>query len=207
MEGGNNLWREKMMEMMEWRGVEGRVKMNNVKRLIMPMLLGVLLVASAVGVASARPNARPVEQGWRVLTVTTGGCFPWDDTEDWKHMGTDLRCDTGTCDFVCTFDFPAAGEQAVGAVYVKKLSMYAYDNNGDTDKNAYAYLQKAYPPTGGSANMAIVQTSGASSTDPQIVVDTSILSNPVWRTQGPYLWIEIAATNVKVYGFYIHYTW
>jgi hypothetical protein len=177
---------------------------TRIKRLYIPLVLGVVLIAAVVGVASARPNSRPVEQAWRVLAVPSHACIPEDDTEDWDFELDRLECDVAPCFFVCPANFPAAGEQAVGAVNVKRVTMYVYDN--DVGGNVTVTLVKTYPPSGGQVSMASAGTSN-SPADPQALVDTSIVNNPIYRVQAPYIYLGMGATNARVYGFFIHYTW
>jgi hypothetical protein len=181
--------------------------MPRIKRLWMPVLLGVILVAALVGAASAKPNARPQQQAWRVLTIPAATCDPDDDSNDWSASVANLQCDVGWCDFYCAVDFPAAGEQAVGAINVRRVTMYAYDNNIGAGDYARVRLHKTYPPSAGAVEMAVAFTGDASTDDPWVVMDTSIVGNPVFRTQGPVLEVMAAATDIRVYGFFIHYTW
>jgi hypothetical protein len=182
---------------------EKETKMRQMKRLWAPLLLGVLLMATLAGVASARPSARPLEQTWRVLTVPAGDCVPNDSDDSWSAAATSVRCDTGSCMWHCVVHFPAAGEQAVGAVNVKRVTMYAKDNG---TSSAGFYLWTTYPPNANGQIMA-TGTTVNSTADPQVVMDTSIDYNPVYRSQAPVMWLSIGATNIFVYGFYIHYTW
>jgi hypothetical protein len=181
--------------------------MKSLKRLSIPMLLGVLLIATTVGVGGARPNARPLAQAWRVLTVPAGACVSRDEGHAWWHTPTYLECweTSATCAFLCAVNFPSAGEQAVGAVSVKRMTMYVYDNNGSSDPSADLY--KVYPPTGGGVIMAGSGATGTSAADPRAVLDTGVTNNPVYRSQAPYIWLDIPNMNIKVYGFFIHYTW
>jgi hypothetical protein len=180
--------------------------MKRIKRLWMPMLLGVLLIATVVGAASARPKARPREQAWRVLTVPPSACTSRDDGHAWWHSPHKLECQEGgaTCSFLCPVNFPAAGEQAVGAVNVKRLTMYFYDNSAN-DINAGLF--KSYPPTGAGVVMAGVAPTGALADDPRAALDSTIVNNPVYRVQGPYIWVDAACCNIYLYGFFVHYTW
>jgi hypothetical protein len=181
--------------------------MKKIRTLWIPVLLGMLLMATLVGVASARPGARPQQQAWRVLTIPAAICAPDDDTHDWSSSVAHLQCDVGSCSFHCAVDFPAAGEQAVGAINVRRLTVYAYDNNAGAGRFVRVKLHKYYPPTTSWVEMATAVTGAASSANPLVVMDTSIVGNPVWRTQGPLLEVDAGATNVSVYGFFIHYTW
>jgi hypothetical protein len=178
--------------------------MKSRKTLWMPMLLGMLLMATMAGLASARPNARPLGQAWRVLTIPTQACIPKNDDIDYNHTTDYVECDTGTCWWVCPADFPAAGEQAVGAVNVKRLTYYCYDN--DASQYAWAWLRKTHPPSGAHQIMAGVQ-SAESADDPQTVMDTTIENNPIYRVQGPYIWLKMEGSLIRVYGIFIHYTW
>jgi hypothetical protein len=179
--------------------------MKRTKRLFIPVVLGVVLIAAVVGVASARPDARPLAQPWRVLTVPPHTCNPRVEDIDYNYYQGYLECNTATCAFVCPLDFPAAGEQAVGAVNVKRVTAYVLDNDG-TASHVRVYFRKIYPVTGGALNMADFQST-ESTDDPQVVMDTSIDNNPVYRSQAPYVWVVLNAVGHHAYGFYIHYTW
>jgi hypothetical protein len=177
--------------------------MRKLKRLWAALLLGALLMATVVGVAVAKPSARPLEQVWRVLTVPPAACTPVDYLDSWYLPGDSLKSMSGAGSYVCAVSFPAAGEQAVGAVSVKRVTMYAYDNGtGD----ASVTLRKTYPPTGGQRPMAYANSTD-SAADPQTVIDTTIQNNPVYRTHGPYLFVFLANPSIKAYGVFIHYTW
>ena len=178
--------------------------MRKLKRLWSPLLLGVLLMATLAGVATATPNARPLGQAWRVLTVPSADCIPSDADEDWSSSAPQIWCETGGCMWHCVVHFPAAGEQAVGAVNVKRVTMYAYDNSGG---QATFYLWKTYLPNAGSEKIMAQGTTVDSIAIPQTVMDTSIEYNPVYRSQAPVMWVTIGATSIPVFGFYIHYTW
>ena len=179
--------------------------MRKLKRLWAPLLLGVLLMATLVGVASARPNARPLEQAWRVLAVSPYACTPDGDIGAYDFTQSRLECDTLPCKFYCAIDFPAAGEQAVGAVNVKRVTMFAYDN-ADAGKDVSVYLMRSYGPTSGAQEMATVATTD-SADSPQTVMDTSIAYNPIYRTQAPYIYVAMDDGSFWVSGFHLHYTW
>jgi hypothetical protein len=177
----------------------------------LPLPLGVLLMATVVGVASARPNARPLEQAWRVLAVSPYACTPDGDVGlyDFRDSNTDgprLHCETLPCRFYCAIDFPAAGEQAVGAVNIKRVTMFAYDDIGTGDGDVSFALRKSYGPTVGGLTMAWAPTTDSAST-PQTVVDTSIENNPIYRTQAPFIRLNMEDDSFWVSGFFIHYTW
>lgn len=185
--------------------------MRKLRTLWTPLLLGVLLLATLAGVASARPSARPLQQPWRVLTVPVQNCIPQEETVDYRHQSNALLCETASCLFFCSLDFPAAGEQAVGAVNVKRLTLYAYDSDIGAGWFVSASLVKSYGPSaGGNTTLATASTIGppsASTADPQTVMDTSIVDNPIYRVQGNFLTMYIGDTTLKAYAVHIHYTW
>jgi hypothetical protein len=183
---------------------EEEAQMKQMKRLRAPLLSGVLLMATLAGVAGARPDARPQEQAWRVLTVPPAACTPVDYLDSWYLPGDSLKSTVGDASFLCAVNFPAAGEQAVGAVNVKRVTMYAFDMSAGGD-NAVE-LRIMYAPTGGQQLMAYAHTI-VSPDDPQQVMDTTIEHNPVYRTHGPYLFVYVDNPNDRVYGVFIHYTW
>jgi hypothetical protein len=179
--------------------------MREIKTLWIPVLLGAVLIATVVGVASARPNARPEQQAWRVLTVPSTACIPQEVTDDWWLGANRVHCASGSCHFFCAVDFPAAGEQAVGAVNVKRVTMFAYNYSGDATAVMF-YLYKVYPPNKAYVVMASGSTTN-SPADPQTVVDTTIANNPIFRVQNSVISVTIGVTGTEVYGFHIHYTW
>jgi hypothetical protein len=183
--------------------------MRKIKRLCTPMLLGVLLMATVVGVASARPSARPLQQPWRVLTVPVQGCIPQEESMDYRHQSDCLKCEAASCLFFCSVDFPAAGEQAVGAVNVKRLTLYAYDNDSAGGHFVSTSLVKSYGPSaGGNTTLANASTALVSSPiDPQTAMDTEIENNPIYRVQGPFLTLYIGSPGLRAYAVHIHYTW
>jgi hypothetical protein len=96
--------------------------------LSIPVLLGVLLIATLVGVAGARPKARaeappPLYNWW----ISEHHCVPaynmYDQLFDYDHDEFWLRCDAGICQFVCPIRPPYQGH-----IHVYRLSMY-YDDN------------------------------------------------------------------------------
>jgi hypothetical protein len=178
--------------------------MKSTKRLWMPVVLGALLIATVVGVASARPDVRPQEQAWMVLAVPTSACDPETETTHFWHLGHVLRCTSGTCQFWCPVYFPAAGEQAVGAVNVKRVTMYAFDNY--PAQPLWLSLEKGHPPSAGVLGLAYAPAPDVA-TDPQAVVDYTITNNPIYRVQAPHLGVYIGGPGPRVYGFFIHYTW
>jgi hypothetical protein len=180
--------------------------MKQVRRIWMPLLLGMVLVATLVGVATARPSARPQQQAWRVLTVPAHTCNPMTEDTDYNYYDWGLGCNGFSCPFVCPMDFPAAGEQAVGAINVKRVTAYVLDNDG-TASDIDFYFRKIYPMGGDAVQVMAEASSTDSPSDPQEVMDTTVVSNPVYRSQAPYVWVVMNTSGHRLYGVYVHYTW
>jgi hypothetical protein len=87
---------------------------------------------------------------------------------------------------------------------VKRVTMYAEDD--ESGGSAEFTLWRVYPPTKGVQIMASASTVD-SAADPQVVMDTSIEYNPVYRSQAPVMSVTIGAPNINLYGLYVHYTW
>lgn len=85
--------------------------MKKVKKLWMPLLLGVLLMAALVGVAGARPNARPeASPALQDHMISAHHCIGEDDTEDYEFFGNYLECDALMwCNFVCPINLSNQG--------------------------------------------------------------------------------------------------
>jgi hypothetical protein len=180
--------------------------MKKLNTLWIPVLLGVLLLATLVGVAGAKPDARPLQQAWRLLALSPSDCVPQSSgISGWWNNGDYIECPAGSpCGFMCPVHFPAAGEQSVGAVHVKRVTLYIRDLvAGDVAVE----LWKNHAPTGVQAQMAGAKSFGSCLVDPCMLMDTSIVWNPVYRNQGPYLYIGMPSVGHRVSGAYIHYTW
>jgi hypothetical protein len=173
-----------------------------VKKWWMPLLIGALLMGTLVGVVGARPNARPheVPASWQKLTVPVQNCIPQEETMNYRHQADYLQCQSGSCLFFCPVTFPT--EQAVT---VKRLTLFAYDNDGTIGHMASANLYKINPQRKNDVLLASVLTT-TSPADAQVVRDSSIDNALIRRTQGPFLTVSSQGATVKVYGVRIFYT-
>ena len=87
---------------------------------------------------------------------------------------------------------------------VKKLTLYAYDNNGGEDIGATLY--KTSPSTGGETEMAYARSTNAAATNPREFSDTSITFATIQRTHGVYLAVYFPArSNLEMFGVKIAY--
>jgi len=90
----------------------------------------------------------------------------------------------------------------LSAVTVKKITLSVEDHNGSAD--ACVTLYRTSPKNLTQVSMALACSSGSWG-GPTSYDDDSINNAVVWPAHGPYLWLEIAGTNIIVYGVTIEY--
>jgi hypothetical protein len=171
--------------------------MKKVKMLWMPLLLGTLLMATLVGVAGARPNARP-EASPQLLNYMFSGhhCIPRNNSQDWDFMAEYLECDTPTCHVICPTKPPHEG-----LIRLQRLAMYVYDNAAG---DVCIWLRHVYPKTGTRVDRLSLQCTTDNAADPQVYT-----YNPanfkVSVLQDLYVWVTISGTAQELYGFKLKY--
>jgi hypothetical protein len=171
--------------------------MKEVKRLWMPLLLGVLLISTLVGVAGARPNARPEASPALVdYMFSAHHCIPREDTTDLKFWDRYVECESGTCDLVCPIKPPHEG-----LIRVQRLAMYAYDN---TAGSVCITLRHLYPKTGTVVHRLLNQCTTDNAANPQ-----TYAYNPanfkVSVLQDLYVWARVGSSGEQLYGFKLKY--
>jgi hypothetical protein len=172
--------------------------MKKLKMLWMPVLLGALLMATLVGVASARPNARP-EASPALVDYMFG---PYNCISMWAqpvaYAEDSMGCGSGTCGFVCPMKPPHEG-----LIRVQRLAMYAYDNDGTATGIAIVLFHQ-YPKTGTFATRLGPASTSDSPADPQVYA-----YNPanfkVSVLQDIYITVSIPSSGQKLYGFKLKY--
>jgi len=154
--------------------------MKKVKKWWMMVLCGALLMAALVGVAGARPQAA---SRTHMINVPPSSFVAENDGVDYTNNGDRLGLSSGGGDcFLATVWFPTKKE-----VIVEKVRLYGLDNNGS--KSVYVGLFRENPATGNAVSMAVVSSSGSSTTDPRRWTTTTITGNPIKRAWAAYLWL------------------
>ena len=171
--------------------------MKEMKKWWMPLLLGALLMAILVGVAGARPNARPLAVAWRNHTVSAHHCTPMHDDTDWAYGSEDLHCSSGgSCSFVCPIRPPHEG-----SVRIQRLTMYAYDNGTG---EVCVSLREHRTTTGNVVLRLASSCTSDSANDPE----TYSYDHPnftVSRKEDVYVFVRMNSPGQKLYGFKIRY--
>jgi hypothetical protein len=171
--------------------------MKRMKTLWMPVLLGALLMATVVGVAGARPNARPEASPALVNHMFSAVfCGPGEDGLDWSINPGHLSCDTAPCRFICKTRPPHEG-----LIRVQRLALYVYDNAAG---DVCLWLGHVYPTTGTYVFRLENQCTANNTADPQVVV-----YNPanfkVSLLQDVGVAVEFSGITQRLYGFKVKY--
>jgi hypothetical protein len=184
--------------MMEKRSNRKEMKMKRMKRLCMPVLLGVLLMATLVGVAGARPNARPeASPQLQNYTISAHHCIPVSDTTDFALGYEHVQCNSTVCALSCPIKPPTEK----GMIRAQRLAMWAYDNAAG---DVCIYLIHLYPKTSYYVFRLYNECSTDSANDPQVYA-----YNPanfkVSPTQDLHVSLEISGSGQKLYAFKLRY--
>jgi hypothetical protein len=180
-------------------------EMKKARKLWVPVLLGVLLIALMVGVAGAGTSNRPSGAlGPTAYITVPGAAFnPSQDEVEWYNYGQWIRNDS-LSDYrfyAGPIVFPYAG-----TVQIKQVVLVAYDNNPGTNAEACATLYKNAFMTGAEQAMASVCSTGS---DPAVrrFATTAISPNqvnPKWA--GCYVCLMLrAGTEIQAYAVRIAY--
>jgi len=167
------------------------------KKASMAIMLAALLVATIVGVVWARPNQSPQAADIiRKITIPAAFFHPRYDGIDYSNAGMCLAVDSGSGGFTAPVVFPT-----LSAVTVKKITLSVTDNNAGSDACIAMYRTSPKNLTeSGMAAVCSAGSGGATSYD-----DNTIDNAVVWPAHGPYLWLDIYGTNIRVYGVTIEY--
>jgi hypothetical protein len=137
--------------------------MKKLKMLWMPVLLGALLMATLVGVAGARPNAKPEASPALVdYMFSAHHCIPEQDY-DWDFGAMFLTSLTGESRFVCPIKPPHQG-----LIRVQRLALYAYDNDATAGEKLCVKLVQTYPKAATFVERLSLQCTTDNAADPAV---------------------------------------
>jgi hypothetical protein len=171
--------------------------MKKLKMLWMPVLLGALLMATLVGVASARPNARPEASPALVdYMFSAHHCIPEQQNTDHEFARSHVHCHAWACEVICPIKPPYQG-----LIRVQRLAMYAYDNGAN---DVCINLNHVYPKSGSFVNRLTNQCTSDNVADPQII-SYNPANFKVSVLQDVYVWVTISGSTQRLYGFKLKY--
>jgi hypothetical protein len=172
--------------------------MARTSRLWIPVLVG-LLVAGMLGIDGGGAVAAEPRSTTASIMIPAAAFIPTMDDWDYGNNGFGLQVTSASGIFVAPLSFP------VPVVNIKKITLYAYDN--DPSSLLCVTLYRARPAdadrdlTGGS-----VCTSDASA--PQYASTTAISPRRVTTAfQGAYLWVTLYSPTVTLYGVKVNYSY
>jgi len=188
--------------------------MKRMRRLWVALLLGLLVVATVVGVALAGSKSAPVPQPLqatsRTMTVSASGCYPIEDGQLYYNNGRNIagEQDAPLQTFICPVYFPDFASRH----NIQSVTMYCYDQHtwsGD-QYDVVAYMYRTEPALGNTETyMGTVRSTGSSSTNPRAFTISGTQINPkvVYPRQGVYFWVGfVGHSNLMLYGFKVNYT-
>lgn len=164
---------------------------------VLAALVGALLAVMLVGPLGARQEAGALVEPRvtnRTITIPAGAFSPNSDSQDFVNDGSQLWTTSGHGYFTAPLFFEAP------VVTVKKITLYAYDNNSSSE--VCVALFRTTPTTGSQQTIGGVCSSGASTTNPQVFTQTSLTHRRVTGAYGPYLWVSLPGSYSDGYRFY-----
>lgn len=172
--------------------------MATIRRMWVPALLAALVVGligpSVVSAVEPRATTKKVMIPAAAFIATT-------DQWDYSNNGVNLSMMSGSGNFTAPIPFNVPASR----VSIKKIVLYAYDDDGgDT---VCVYLYRAEPTLAMESFSGQVCTSDSNLT-PQ-AIETSAIYPRLVNTglHGAYLWVNLSGTSVIFYGAVVSYSY
>jgi hypothetical protein len=173
--------------------------MARMRRLWVPVVVG-LLVAGVSGVGGGGAVAAEPRLTTASIMIPASAFIPGRDDSDYDNGGDSLQVTSGTGDFIAPLSFP------VPVVNIKRITLYAYDN--DPSSHVCIKLYRARPTdasqdsTGGSFCTSDVYIA------PQVLYKTAFSPSRVdTASQSAYLWVYLTGPAVALYGVKVTYSY
>ena len=166
-----------------------------------PMLVAVL-VAVLLGVPGSSAEVAAVEPRLTTASIMIPAAAFIATTNNWDYdnNGYYLKMNAGNGNFSALLAFP------VSAVKIKKITLFAYDN--DPSYDICAKLYRPSPAAGTEILTGSACTVGANIGNPQAPSTTAISPNGTnTAIHGAYLWVTIGGPGVQFYGVKVTYTY
>jgi hypothetical protein len=161
------------------------------------MVMGALLVGTLIGVVWARTGHSAQAAGTRKITIPAAFFHPADEGIDYYNNGNSLQVQSTTGIFTAPVVFPC-----LNSVTVERIVFSVRDENASTDACVSLYRTK---PNKGTEKLMAYQCSAGSQPGVINYTDDTIDGAVVWPSNGPYLWLNINGTGIRVYGVRIEY--
>jgi hypothetical protein len=165
------------------------------RRLWVPLLVAALVAALVGPAAVTAAEPRITTQS---IMIPASAFIPTTDDWDFGNSGYGLYVASGTGNFVAPLSFP------VPVVNIKKITLYAFDN--DASSSVCLSLYRAMPAVASEDYAGQVCTTEASA--PQYASTTVISPRRVnTAVQAAYLWVEISGPGLWLYGVKVTFSY
>lgn len=176
--------------------------MKRLKRFLVPVVLGVLLLPLLVGPTGGAPLGAVV----KTLAVSAADCYPCEDDVDYENYGIYLKGThgTGQVHFICPVKFPEYGKHRVRAI-----TMCVYDQHTWKDYDVFAFALRHNLLQGTATTMGTVRSTGSSATKPRCFTIKGAKINPkvLYPKNGMYFRVIMEGhNNLWLFGFRVKYT-
>ena len=172
--------------------------MARTRRLWAPVVVG-MLVTGVLGIGGGGAVAVEPRTVTASVMIPATAFIPNSDDVDYFISGLVLRTPTGNGNFTAPLSFP------VPVVSIKRITLYAYDN--DADGLVGVALGRARPADG-ALNEAANFHSIDSPANPQTIYTTAISPRQINTAfHGAHLWVFLAGPNGRFYGVKVTYTY
>ena len=170
------------------------------KRLWAVVLVGVLVAGLLVGFgAGGEAVAKEPRATLRKVMIPAAAFIPTQDALDYDNDGFMLSVVSGDGMFAAPLWFP------VPEVIIRKITLIAFDNSAAG--RICVDLYRAEPLRADDWYAGAVCTAD-STDDPQRTVTTALSHRRVNTVNiGPYLWADIGAPNMSLYGVQVVYSY
>jgi hypothetical protein len=170
------------------------------RRIWIPVLVG-LLVAVLLGPAGGAVAAAEPRVTVASIMVPAAAFTPTVDEADYLNAVNYLGVNNSGHYFFAPLSF------ASPEVSVRRITLYAYDNDADASHEVCVWLYRSNPATAGAVFQGSVCTSDDAA-DPQAVFTTAIAPKTVnTAVHGSYLRIGINPGAERLYGVKVTYTY
>lgn len=176
------------------------ITLNRKRLLPVLLMVGVIVAATAwpTGADSEEPAAPAARTTIHRLVIPAAAFIPAFPGPDYVNSGYEFSAQSGMSGFVAPVQFPYP------AVTIKSITLHAYDNGS---QDFILHLGRSRPSTGAGTAIAVVKSTGQSTTDPRAFTTAAVSPRIVnSAVNGAYLALfPPPGTAYKFYGVTIRY--
>lgn len=177
--------------------------MESSRKALASLTAGLIAAVLAGAVAGAAATTAPAQTATetrtmvnRTITVPAAAFAPATDNFDYSNYGYRLASNAGVARFTAPLYFEAS------EVIVRRLTLYAYDNNMAGE--VCVTLYRTIPTIRSETSMGAVCSNAAFLEDPRVFVQQTLDPRRIPVGYGPYLYLDLPGplSGVTGYQFY-----